>query len=273
MAPDRSVAQWRILCNDRDTNFDTYTQRLAELLAIIKFMNIESITSKAIEYGLVVRGAFAVSADDSVPSMSDGAAARTLVLIGNTGSSVWPVFSQSMELQDGLDNPLDRWSVRVGDALAKELGAAAYYPFGGPPYQPFIHWARKAESLRSSKIGLLLHPEFGLWHAYRLALAFPDTLFDEKNAATEQAHACDTCKAQPCHGACPVGAFSDGHYDVDRCVSYLDANPQAECNKTGCLARMSCPEGAPFRYEQAHATFHMRQFVIARTKTMKISND
>ena len=236
-------------------------------------MDIEIITSKAFEYGLVVRGAFSVSEDDSVPSMPDGAAARTLVLIGNTGSSLWPMFSQSMELQDGLDNPLDRWSRRVGDALAKDFGAVAYYPFGGPAYQPFIRWAKKAESLRSSKIGLLLHPEFGLWHAYRLALAFPSVMFDEAHAVSEQAHACDICKVQPCYGACPVGAFADDHFDVKRCVTYLDANPQAECNLRGCLARLSCPEGAQFRYEQPHATFHMKQFVTFYTMANKKCND
>ncbi len=236
-------------------------------------MDIETITGKASEYGLVVRGGLAVSIDDSVPNMRNGAAARSLVLLGNAGSSVWPVFSQSAELKDGCDNPLDRWSKRVGDVLAKDLGAVAYYPFGGPPYQPFIRWAKKAESLRSSKIGLLLHPEFGLWHAYRLALAFPNTLFDEADAVTAQTHACDTCKTQPCYSTCPVDAFADDHYDVDRCVLYLDDNPQAECNQRGCLARMSCPEAVAYRYEQPHAAFHMKQFVTARIKTIKKAHD
>jgi len=48
-------------------------------------MNIDTIESLAFEYGLVVRDAFAVSEDGSVPNEGDGTAARTMVLVGNTG--------------------------------------------------------------------------------------------------------------------------------------------------------------------------------------------
>ena len=33
-----------------------------------------------------------------------------LVLVGNIGSSYWPLFSQSTEYLDGAADPLDRWS-------------------------------------------------------------------------------------------------------------------------------------------------------------------
>ncbi len=232
-------------------------------------MNIKTVSEKAQEVGLLVRGGFTVTPADDVPEMSDGSAAASLLLLGNVGSSLWPSFSISREYDDGEANPLDRWSRRVGDSLAMELDAAAYYPFGGPPYQPFIRWAQKAEQMRASKIGLLLHPEFGLWHAYRLALVFPMAFEELQATHSEQHHACDGCSAQPCLSACPVDAFSDAGYDVVRCIQYLDQHSDASCHQQGCQARMSCPEGEQYRYEQAHAAFHMRQFFNTQLKTMK----
>ena len=239
-------------------------------------MDPQTITSLATNCGLSVRGGFTVGTDDKVPAFENGAVARSLVLLGNTGSSIWSKFSTSPELQDGLDNPLDRWSKRIGDALATEVGGVAYYPFGGPPYQPFIQWAQKAESLRPSKLGILLHPDYGLWHAYRLAIAFPDelvdvpvdALWDHQVANQPHRHACDTCQDQPCYNACPVDAFANDHYDVNRCVRYLDANPRATCNHSGCMARMSCPEAEQYRYVQPHALFHISQFVKARLNAL-----
>ena len=44
------------------------------------------------------------------------------------------------------------------EALARELGGKALFPFGGPPFLPFQRWAQRAEPVHSSPIGLLIHP-------------------------------------------------------------------------------------------------------------------
>jgi len=231
-------------------------------------MNLQVLSEKASASGLSVRGGFHIGPDDDVPLLTNGELAQSLVLLGNTGSSIWPSFSTSSEYKDGLDNPLDRWSQRVGDALAMDCGGTAYYPFGGPPYQPFIKWATKAESLQRSKLGLLMHPEYGLWHAYRLAIVLPEELFDQRTRSIQQTNACDSCQDQPCYGTCPVDAFVNNQYHVDQCVQFLASNPQAQCNQTGCMARMSCPEATQHRYVQLHAKFHITQFVKARIATL-----
>jgi len=120
---------------------------------------------------------------------------------------------------------------------------------------------------------MLMHPEYGLWHAYRVAIALPETVLTQQPESTEQQHACDTCATQPCYSSCPVGAFANDHYDVDRCVSYLSETPQAQCNQTGCIARMSCPEAAQHRYSQSHAAFHIKQFVKARMAAKSNAGD
>lgn len=55
--------------------------------------------------------------------------------------------------------------------VAEALGATAVYPFQ-PPWQPFQRWAMRAEDVQSSPLGILIHPDYGLWHAYRAALLF-----------------------------------------------------------------------------------------------------
>jgi hypothetical protein len=220
-------------------------------------ISLNEITDLSWEYGLVIRGGFSVCEEDGVPDLDDGARPKTLVLFGNSGSSIWDCFSGSKEKLDCEPDPLNRWSERVGDLMASQLSGRAFFPFGGPPYQPFIRWAKKAESLKSSKIGLLIHPDYGLWHAYRFAIALNAPL--QFQAMPEQ-DICERCEDQPCLNTCPVQAFSDSGYNVQNCYDYLKQEPQSDCRTHTCQARYSCPEGHGFHYQHLHARFHMDAF-------------
>lgn len=230
--------------------------------------SIDSIVAAAAGDGLEWRGGFAVEADDEVPDV-DGAPARHLLLFGNAGAAMWASFSASAEYAERGPEPLNRWSRRVGEALAKRCGARALFPFGAPR-RPFLRWAKKAEALRNSQLGMLMHPKFGLWHAYRFALAFGGGRQDDGrqfDVATAIAHAdiCARCAAKPCLHACPVNAFTAAGYDAQSCVAHLESAPAGPCMTRGCQARMACPQGAEFRYQAVHAAFHMRAFVAALT--------
>ena len=179
-------------------------------------MSIEPVFSAVVRAGLAPRGAFLLADDERAGALAD---VRTIVLVGVTGRSGWDDFAASGEAGDGAEHPLDRWSKRVIDGLARDLGAAALYPFGGPPYFPFQQWARRAEPVHGSPLGLLIHPTYGLWHSYRGALAFGQALDVPAIEATPSP--CDTCRGRPCLSACPVGAFVVGGYDVPACVGHL----------------------------------------------------
>lgn len=224
-------------------------------------LSLQQIKDRAGAYGLVIRGGFSIDIDDSVPPLKNGKHANTLILFGNTGSSIWPIFSQSEEYLDGDADPLNRWSERIGDMLAAQWGGIALFPFGGPPYQPFLNWAKKSEQLQSSKLGMLIHPEYGLWHAYRFAIALPEVINMAAYNIESNQHACDRCASKPCLSGCPVDAFNGEYYDVEKCFTYLDQHPQAKCHQVGCLARVACPEGQGYRYQADHAAFHMEKFV------------
>ncbi|MEZ5775791.1 MAG: hypothetical protein R3D33_14110 [Hyphomicrobiaceae bacterium] len=132
------------------------------------------------------------------------------------------------------------------------------------PYQPFQQWAMRAEPVTPSPLGLLIHPEHGLWHAYRAALAFPD-LVDDLPPRGEHPSPCATCVARPCLSACPVGAFDGRGYDVAVCVGHLRSGRPPDCLAHGCHARAACPVGLTARYPHAQIRFHMAAFHRARS--------
>jgi epoxyqueuosine reductase len=100
----------------------------------------------------------------------------SLVLLGPAARGFWPHFTASKEYRDGAANPLDRWSERVISGLAEQLGATPFFPFGGPPYQPFIGWALASGSAHLSPVGLLVHERAGLMVSYRGALGFAQSI-------------------------------------------------------------------------------------------------
>lgn len=214
--------------------------------------------------GLIARGGFHPGGDDTVPALPTGEAPRTLVLAGNAGTGLWPAFSASAEASDGGPDPLDRWSARVLAGLAADLGAAALFPFGGPPYLPFQRWALRAEPVAPSPLGVLIHPVYGLWHAYRGALAFAERI--ELPSRPEQASPCDGCRDQPCLSACPVGAFTADGYALAACVGHISGRDGQDCLTLSCRTRHACPVGQEFVYEPAQAGFHMAAFLGARLR-------
>jgi len=258
-----------------------------------------TIANRLAAHGLAVRGGFIPTVEDGVPALPDGRPTGAVLLVGAVGGSIWSAFRASPEVADGRCHPLDRWSARVIGAVARTLGVVPVFPFTGPPWWPFQRWACRAEPVAPSPLGLLIHPDYGLWHAYRGALLFPTPPADLPVPPTLPAHAlparsdqpvparppsdtdrvtgdrvtdgsgvshpatspCATCAEKPCLTRCPVGAFSDTGYDAAACLSYLGSESGRDCMQAGCLARRACLVGLDYRYADAHTAFHMRGFI------------
>ncbi|HUO94692.1 MAG TPA: hypothetical protein VMT92_00535 [Steroidobacteraceae bacterium] len=208
--------------------------------------------------GLAARGGFHPGESDRVPPLADGRAVATLVLVGVIGVRQWQAFAASPERADGTPHPLDRWSRRVIRPIAERHGAEALYPFDGPPWHPFQRWAQRAEPVHVSPLGILIHPDWGLWHAYRGALAFAGAL--DLPPRDRRPSPCHDCRERPCLSRCPVAAITAAGFEARTCRAHLAAPEGAGCVAEGCLARRACPVGTEHRYEAAQAEFHMQAF-------------
>ncbi len=208
-------------------------------------------------HGLIPRGGFRPREDDGL-----GPDAGSVLLVGNAGATMWEAFSAA---RGGEKDPMNAWSRRVIGAIAEAFGARALYPFDGPPWWPFQRWAQRAEAVFPSPVGMLIHPDHGLWHAYRGALVFSEPVADLPSRE-EAASPCDTCQEKPCLDACPVGAFTDTGYDVPACDAHLASPAGSDCMSLGCRARRACPVGQMSAYVPDQALFHMDAFLKSRPR-------
>ena len=110
-------------------------------------------------------------------------------------------------------------------------------------------------------MGFSIHPEYGLWHAFRFALLLPNAYEElDQQVQVDAPSLCSTCADSPCLSHCPVNAYTESGFDPDACFKHLKQNENGECRTQGCIARRSCPEGVNFRYVPEHAEFHMAAF-------------
>lgn len=156
-----------------------------------------------------------------------------------------------------IANPLDTWSREVIGAVAEKFGARAVSP-SDKPYLPFQQWAMRAEGLKPSPLGILMHPHYGLWHAYRGALLFEDEI--SVQAVEVATHLCDGCVEKPCLKSCPVNAYSGEGFAYQSCLAHVRGADGQPCRTGGCLDRNACPHGTAYRYPMEVQAFHMAAF-------------
>ncbi len=213
-------------------------------------MNLAQIDSAVRDYGLIQSGAFH-------PKEAKGEKWGTLVLL-SPAPDFWTRFQTSPEYSNGGRDPIDNWSKRVITRLANHLGATPVFPFGGPPYAPFLDYAKHSGRAFSSPVGMLVHDTQGLMVSYRGALGFVEKLPLPNHTPKSP---CDSCLSKPCLTACPVGAFdtikADGFYNVRACKDFLQTNTGC---LNGCKVRRSCPISAGAGRTPTHSAYHMQVF-------------
>lgn len=202
-------------------------------------------------HGLALRGGFNFGEAEDAP-------ARAVLLVGNEGAAYWQHFERWWSDQPpAIQNPLDTWSRMVIGMAADKAGARVLMP-NDRPFAPFQQWAMRAEGLRQSPLGLLIHPRYGLWHAYRGALLFDHEL--TLPPPEELIHPCDACVGKPCLNSCPVGACTDDGFAYQACLAHVRGARGAICRGQGCLARNACPVGTTYRYPAKVQAFHQKAF-------------
>ena len=211
----------------------------------------DTLLSRAHALHLDIFGAFHPDPDDLAPPGTG-----TIILLGPHEPGFWAALTAAPEFSDGAPHPVDRWSTRVIGALADDCAATPLFPFGGPPYQPFIRWAQRSGRAWQSPVDILVHDRAGLMVSYRGALALSERLA----LPPAPAKPCDSCAEKPCLTACPPRALTARGYDVPRCRDYLADEGRRTCMRAGCRVRRACPVSQTYGRRPAQSAYHMRQF-------------
>ena len=186
------------------------------------------------------------------------------IMIANCGQDMWRQFENSIEYLDGQADPMERWSARVLGLIAAEYSATLVLPFE-QPYPPFQTWAKRAGQLHQSELGILIHPQYGLWFGLRGVMFVDSSKLDRAGIAQNDGQdICVSCADKPCLDACPVAAFGKKTLQVDKCFTHLKSNHDPDCMKEGCAARAACPVGNEYQYCSEQLLFHMRAYFKAR---------
>jgi hypothetical protein len=212
---------------------------------------VEQIRAALSPHGIFLRGVAHFDSDG--PEMPEGRA-RTVMLLGNIGGSIWRPFSEWLRENQDVSDPLDTWCVEIIRPVAKAMGGMAWFP-SERPWQPFQQWAMRAEGLQASPLGVLIHPDYGLWHGYRGAIGVAEQI--EFPASAARPHPCDHCPDKPCLTRCPANAVALDRFNVPACRTYLAGEGEGTCMQSGCIARAACPVGAGYRYPPEQLRFHM----------------
>ena len=206
---------------------------------------------------MICRGGFHPMDDDFIPDY-----VATCILVGNAGAQFWRFFSSE---RPKVADPVDAWTKGVLEQIAADLDAQVLLPYTGPPFLPFLEWAKRSEPVTESPIGALIHPVYGLWHAYRGMLMFQEKIDLPETPSwilgDQGLSPCDTCADKPCLHMCPVKAVNGEIFDVAACAGFIRSPKGADFLGTGCRARHACPIGKDYAYGPAQAVHHMQGFL------------
>lgn len=174
-----------------------------------------------------------------------------LILIGNAGPAFWRV----LQANDNTgSDPVDDYSRQLARRFVEEyLCASAEILYPGTGALPLQQLGALAGWHYSSPLGIGIHPQYGLWFAYRAAV-----LTDAPLTPSEPlpgVSPCQHCTDRPCLSACPPRALAQtAPPDLTRCLDWR-RTPGSSCNNT-CLARLACPVGHEHRYDNSQIQYH-----------------
>ncbi len=200
------------------------------------------------------------------PEVRTGAIAdgyRSIVIVGNGGGVFWHAYKRHVAANPGWDrreHPLDDFTraaveEEIAPALIRaKVAHAIVYPFmqGGRTLN-FMEAAKVAGLAGPSIVGVMVHPVYGPWIAFRAAILLKQEI-DAPGDALGFAP-CPSCTARTCISACPVNAVSyPAGWDIPKCLAHR-VEVEADCIAQ-CHARAACVLGPEHRYPDEELAYH-----------------
>ncbi|MGH7779400.1 MAG: hypothetical protein ACREQR_06205 [Candidatus Binataceae bacterium] len=236
---------------------------------------IEKIRRAGAPYGLNLVATAAVERYDAAVTEHYRAAAiapdaRTIIVVGNGGGELWAALKRHAGEHPGWwqrANPLDDFTREIVEREilppAREGGAniRVVYPFmNNAATLNFIALGKAAGLAGPSILGVVVHPVYGPWMAFRAAI-----LIDQAIDAPGPAVAfdpCPSCTVRSCIPACPVDAIAfPAGWDTPRCLTHrVEVEP--DCAPR-CHARAGCVLGPEHRYPADELAYHQMRALRA----------
>lgn len=222
----------------------------------------DAFRARLADAGLNLTGVASAAAWNAAmpPARQTGAllpGARAILVIGNGGSALWNAFLEDLRADPRRltdePHPLDafvRRRVADADPLLGEARRRWFWATADADvHLDFRVLAHLAGLGAPSRLGLLLHPKWGVWMGLRAACLLDAELpFSTPSTAAP----CVGCPA-PCRTACPAGALDDGAWNVEICTKFHAEDTRCE---RSCAARLACPIGQEHRYLPEHYAYH-----------------
>ncbi len=170
---------------------------------------------------------------------------RSVVVVASSGRALWNAFVADLrahpEHLTGEAHPLDAFVVRSLARLDPEPDPERRWVRCAAEPEMFVDFRPLAADAGlgwTSRVGLLLHPEAGLWISLRAACFTIEALPVSRALVGEGP--CGDCPA-PCEPACPGGAVGDDGWSVAACARF---HQESRGCHGRCDARLACPVGA-----------------------------
>ena len=236
---------------------------------------VERVRGAAEPFGLNLVAAVPVDRYDAAVTQPYRAAAldpqaKSIVVIANGGGTLWAALKRHTERNPGWmdrEHPLDDFTRTIVEnevaPVARAAGARCtlVFPFmAGKATLNFIELGKAAGLAGPSILGVVVHPKFGPWIAFRAAI-----LIDQEVDAPGEARGfdpCPSCVERPCIAACPTTAVAfPAGWDVPRCLAYrIESEP--DCTPR-CHSRVACVLGPEHRYPEDELAYHQRRALMA----------
>lgn len=175
-----------------------------------------------------------------------------LVVVGHAGQRMWQVLAP--ERGNSMD-PVDDFSKRHSSYFAENYLNDASWQLLYPAdlFFPLNELGELVGWGKPSPLGLGIHPQYGLWWAYRTVFLTKTELPLTQPAG--HAHPCDSCLGKPCITICSATALdTTSGFNVYACADYR-IESDSKCGQQ-CLARLACPVGAEHRYKREQINYH-----------------
>src|SRR5208283_3937585 len=210
----------------------------------------------------------AVKPENQVGVIAPGA--RSIVVIGNGGGAFWKAFGSHAETNPGWMtryNPLDDFTRIVIDRdiapVLAQSGTAhtIIYPFmSSGPTLNFMEAGKAAGLSGPSILGVVVHPAYGPWIAFRAEIVLNESI--DAPGEAYQFDPCPACIPRTCITSCPAEAVSvDKGWDIPKCLTHR-VEEEADCAPR-CHARAGCVLGPEHRYPDEELAYHQMRALRA----------